>query len=103
MEVCGDSIGKLSAATGRRLSRGQDVLPASAGPSAQPGCPAAQLRQGLRSTEDPSGGTRRTDLRGGAERVAPTEAVRPPADHPSAPPPPSATSGLVSQPCRLRR
>src|SRR5207245_8358296 len=103
MEVCGDSIGKLSAATGWRLSRGQDLLLASAGPSAQPGCPIAQLRQGFRSTEDPPGGTRRTDLRGGPERVAPTAAVRPPADHPSAPPPPSATSGLVSEPRRLPR
>src|SRR5436309_800665 len=103
MEIRGDAIGELRAATGRRLSQGQDLLLASAGPSAQPGCPAVQLRQGFRSAEDPPGGTRRTDLRGGAERVAPTEAVWPLGDDPSAPLPPSATSGLVSQPRRLPR
>src|SRR5207245_9948590 len=95
MEVCGDSIGKLSAATGWRLSRGQDLLLASAGPSARPGCPIAQLRQGFRSTEDPPGGSRRNDLCGMTARVAPEGEVGTAAVHPEVTVPSFAPLGFL--------
>src|SRR5206468_3989127 len=103
MEVRGDQIGEPYAGTRARLSGGHALLSTSVGPSTQPGRPAAKLPQGLCSTEDPQGATRRADLRGGPERVASAEALWPPALHASAPSSPSATSDVVSQHRRLPR
>src|SRR5437016_8507910 len=103
MEVRGDQIGDPCARTGTQLSEGHALLSASVGPSTEPGRPAAKLPQRLCSTEDPEVATRRADLREGPERAASGEAVWPPALHASAPSSPSATSGVVSQHCRLPR